>query len=77
MDKFELLHSSVLRGLRERRAFLLRQYTIFTDLIDMIDHRQSTHELIVPQLPQRLEIEVAIPLMPAPSNVAASSSEAH
>ena len=77
MDKFKLLLRSELCGLREQGVFLLRQHTIFADLIYMINHRQSAHELVAPQLPQRPEIEVPIPLMPAPSDVAGAGFETH
>jgi hypothetical protein len=63
--------------LGERRALLLGEDTIFTYLLDVVDSRQPVHHLLASQLAQRLEVEVAIALMPAPCHVADPRRETH
>jgi len=77
MDQFELLPSVVLRRLGKWRTLLLRQDTVFTDLLDVVDGGQPVHHVLAPQLPQRLEVQVPVSLMPPLGDVAGASDETH
>jgi hypothetical protein len=77
MHEVDLLLSLVLGSLRERRPLLLRQDAVLADLLDVVDRRQPLHHLTASELAQRLEVEVAVTLMPVPRHVADPCGEAH
>jgi hypothetical protein len=50
----------------ERPPLELGGDTPGAELVNMLDTGESIHHLVLPQLPQRLEVQVAIALMPEP-----------
>ena len=64
----------VLRLLREGRALLLAGQARVTQLVDVIQLRQTTHQALLAEFAQRVEAEVAEPVVP-PLGVVAGTCE--
>ena len=77
MDKLQGLLGTVQRLLREATATLLGDNAGVADLLHMLDDGQTAHHGVLIELSQRLKVEVAEPLVPAPVDVVLPCGEAH
>jgi hypothetical protein len=76
VDKVKLLQRTVRSLSRKRPPLVLGHHTGVTQLLNVVDVRHSTHHLLAPELPERLEVEMPKPLVPTPCLIISTSSEA-
>ena len=75
MHQTELFISTVPCLTWERRALVLPGEARVADALDLVDQGQSVHHVAAGEPPQRLEVHVAVPCMPAPAVLATVHGE--
>ena len=76
MEQLQDLGGTPLRLERERRTPVLASETGVTHLFDLGQEREATHQPLASHLPQRREVGVAEPAVPAPGILLGTRSQA-
>ena len=75
MDEFQQILCAVLGFRWERSSSVLGDDARVAELADVADRRQPVRHVILGQLTKCVEVEVAVPLMPAPSFIVLARGE--
>ena len=76
MDELQRILRAVLGFTRERGSAVLGDDARVAELADVADHRQPTRHVVLGQLTECVEVEVVVPLVPAPSFIILVRGEA-
>ena len=76
MDELEQLLPAVLGFSREQSPPLIGDDAGVTELPDMFDRRQPAHHVVLGELVEHVEVEVAVAFMPAPRFIILARGEA-